>query len=350
MINWPDIFDLSEKDDTHSILVTVGAAHGSTPRETGSNMLVTEKQVIGTIGGGQLEYLAIDRARTLLGSKTEKTEILSLPLGPELAQCCGGHVDVLLYRLTEEDAPWISAIKEVYQNNKRAVLLSNWGNGAVSRAVLCDNFEIDEIDEVLLSEITNCFENGRTGLHFPSKGALSFTMIEPLNIAQFHLTIFGAGHVGKAVVHTLSQLPCSIHWVDERAEMFPMSLPHNVKKIVAKNPQLHVKDAPASSYYLVMSHSHQLDLDLCAEILARGDSAYLGLIGSQTKRKKFEKRLRMQGLSDVKLGHMTCPIGLPHLQGKHPAQIAISVSADILNRVQTANQIFEDHKSQVAYS
>lgn len=349
MINWPDIFELHEKENGQSILVTVAAVHGSTPRETGSSMLVTEKQIIGTIGGGQLEYLAIDRARVLLQSKTTKTEILSLPLGPELAQCCGGHVDVLLCRLTEADDGWISSIKETYQDNRQALLLSNWDNGEISRSILYEDDNLDTVKDVLYTKVADGFEKRSAGIHMPKKGAPSFTLIEPLNIAQFHITIFGAGHVGKAVVHTLSQLPCSIHWIDEREEMFPASIPLNVTKIVAKNPCHRVKDAPSCSYYLVMSHSHQLDLDLCAEILKRGDGTYLGLIGSQTKRKKFEKRLKMQGVSESSLTQMTCPIGLPRLQGKHPAQIAISVSADILDRVQIVNQMYDCDKNKVAY-
>lgn len=349
MTNWPDIFDLHEKEGVRSILVTVGAVYGSTPRETGSCMLVTEKQAIGTIGGGQLEYLAIDRARVLLQSKTTKTEILSLPLGPELAQCCGGHVDVLLCRLTEADDGWISSVKETYQNNRQALLLSNWDNGEISRSILYEDYNLDTVEDVLYTKIAIGFEKGSAGIHVPIKGAPSFTMIEPLNIAQFHITIFGAGHVGKAVVHTLSQLPCGIDWIDEREEMFPSPIPLNVTKIVAKSPCHRVKDAPSNSYYLVMSHNHQLDLDLCAEILMRGDSAYLGLIGSQTKRKKFEKRLKTHGVAEAKLTQLTCPIGLPQLQGKHPAQIAISVSADILDRVQIANQMFDCDKNKVAY-
>jgi len=153
--------------------------------------------------------------------------------------------------------------------------------------------------------------------------------------------------VGKAIINTLSQLPCTITWIDEREEMFPDELPKNVEKVVAASPVHQLVDAPAASFYLVMTHSHQLDLELCAGILKRGDSAYLGLIGSKTKRNKFFSRLKLRGFEERQLAGLTCPIGLENLEGKRPAQIAISVSAQILQRQQVRQQVEEQEKTSL---
>ena len=134
--------------------------------------------------------------------------------------------------------------------------------------------------------------------------------------------LFGAGHVGKALVRMLGELPCRITWVDSRAEQFPRDPPPNVTIECAETPQYAVDRAPARAAFLVMTHSHALDLTLCERILRRNDFAYFGLIGSATKRAKFTRRFKARGLSDDVIERMVCPIGIPELSGKHPGEIA----------------------------
>lgn len=339
MSNWADIICGYEKNKNRSVLVTVGTVRGSTPRETGARMLVSEQEIIGTIGGGRLEYLAIEHARASLNDETApKNQTLNLPLGPELAQCCGGYVDVLLCKLSVDDQPWLSQIKNALKDQAPSLLLSNYKKGIVIRSILANPQDLHTIDEVLQTEILNGLENGTSSFIEHSGNAENTTLIEPINKTLFHLTLFGAGHVGQAVVHTLSQLPCAITWIDERADMFPEVVPKNVQKIVSDLPAHQASLAPAQSFFLVMTHSHQLDLELCIEILKREDIPYLGLIGSLTKRQKFLKRLKFRGYGEHQLSKLTCPIGLTHLTGKHPTQIAISVSAEILALAQIKNQ------------
>lgn len=342
MSNWTDIIQAYRASDHRSVLVTVGAISGSTPRETGAKMLVTRDDTIGTIGGGQLEFLATRHAREKLRSTEEyASEILKLPLGPELAQCCGGHVDILLTPLGTEDDVWMTSVEE-NQNSTNSVLLTNWNNGKATRSVLKDPMTVHSIDPALLSAMKDVIHSRKPTVLSKDKSSEHFTLIEPTHEALFHLTLFGAGHVGKAVINTLSQLPCTITWVDERADIFPNIITENVQKIVAASPAHHVAEAPTNSFFLVMTHSHQLDLDICAEILKRGDSVYLGLIGSKTKRQKFLKRLALRGFEKGQLTNLTCPIGLENLEGKHPAQIAISVSAEILGRLQSQKQTIKE--------
>jgi xanthine dehydrogenase accessory factor len=152
---------------------------------------------------------------------------------------------------------------------------------------------------------------------------------EPILPSDFNIAVFGAGHVGAAVVNVLSGLDCNIRWIDSRAEIF-RSVPRNVRTIETGEPALEVAAMPPASYYLIMTHSHPLDFDICDRVLRRGDAAYCGLIGSLTKRRRFEKRFRQQGLPRGTIEQLVCPIGVTGISGKKPAEIAIAAAAEIL--------------------
>ncbi|MFQ5972517.1 MAG: xanthine dehydrogenase accessory protein XdhC [Alphaproteobacteria bacterium] len=155
-------------------------------------------------------------------------------------------------------------------------------------------------------------------------------LLEPFHAGHFHVVLFGAGHVGKAVVNVLAGLPCRVTWIDDRADQFPKSVPANVTTELSEALVYDVAEAPPGAYYLVMTHSHRLDRDLVEAILRRGDSAYCGLIGSRTKRRRFLSRLEAKGLSEEQLSRLTCPIGIPDIHGKRPAEIAVAVAAQLL--------------------
>ena len=246
---------------TPAILVTVDSIRGSTPREAGARMIVTGDEIIGTIGGGNLEFQSIAIAREQLRSGNLE-EHRRFPLGAGLGQCCGGVVNLMFERLGEH---------------------SDWHS-------------------ILASE--------------------------PLT----PLLLFGAGHVGRAVVSAFDGLPFDVRWIDTRDGIFPESVRDEVEVICTDTPECEIDNAPGDSYFLVMTHDHQLDLALSAEILKRDDFAWFGLIGSASKRRSFERRLRQRGHSDAVLQRMTCPIGIDGIEGKQPAQIAISVVAQILCR------------------
>ena len=148
--------------------------------------------------------------------------------------------------------------------------------------------------------------------------------------AAFHLVLFGAGHVGRAVVHVLSQINCTVTWVDSRSDEFPAELPVHVEKVVAEYPEDEAAVAPADACFLVMTHSHALDQRICEAILRRGDFRYCGLIGSQTKRRKFEQRLLAKGFAEADLARLVCPVGISGISGKEPGVIAVGVVAELL--------------------
>jgi xanthine dehydrogenase accessory factor len=142
----------------------------------------------------------------------------------------------------------------------------------------------------------------------------------------FHVALFGAGHVGKEVARILERLPCAVTWVDPRSEVFPTNT--TAKVIIEEEPAWMVDEAPAGAYYLVMTHSHALDLEIVERVLRRNDFAFLGLIGSETKAAKFHSRLKAKGIDSSRLA---CPVGL-FKAGKHPAEVAVSAVAQLLAR------------------
>jgi xanthine dehydrogenase accessory factor len=153
----------------------------------------------------------------------------------------------------------------------------------------------------------------------------------PLDAPLFTLQLYGAGHVGRAIVQLLAGLPCQVQWIDEREDEFPPgALPAHIHKICVEPVQAEVALAPPSACYLVLTHSHDLDLAISHAVLQRGDFGFFGLIGSRTKRARFEHRLRGRGVSDAQLARMVCPIGLPGIPGKAPELMAVAVVAQLL--------------------
>ncbi|MFQ5784142.1 MAG: xanthine dehydrogenase accessory protein XdhC [Alphaproteobacteria bacterium] len=155
-------------------------------------------------------------------------------------------------------------------------------------------------------------------------------LFEPIRPPGFALYLFGAGHVGRALVRVFADAPCCITWIDSREDSFPAELPDNVVAEFSEAPECDVADAPAGSDFLVMTHSHAVDLRICQAVLERGDFHYLGLIGSRTKRRKFERRLRQRGIDEPLLARLTCPIGISGIPGKRPSEIAIATAAELL--------------------
>jgi xanthine dehydrogenase accessory factor len=155
-------------------------------------------------------------------------------------------------------------------------------------------------------------------------------MVDPILAPRAHLTLFGAGHVGAAIVRALAELPCTVTWVDEREDMFPADIPANVTVEASELPEACVAEAPPNSSYLVLTHNHALDQRLTEAILRRGDVYWFGLIGSKTKRMQFEHRLQAKGIEQARIDAMVCPIGIAGITNKAPAVIAASVCAQLL--------------------
>jgi xanthine dehydrogenase accessory factor len=306
-----------------AVLVTISGIRGSSLREPGAKMIVTARETIGTIGGGQLEHQCTHIAAGLL-EKATVPATRRFPLGPELGQCCGGVVDVLFEPVGSGLPEWLRDLRALHGQRQPSVLVTDTGSGA-KRVVTDDSvFGVaeDVVDAQAMAEARRYLQGGDARLEHGM-------FYEPVRASDFNIAVFGAGHVGAALVSLLSGLDCNIRWVDSRKDIF-RAVPRNVRSVETDEPAFEVAAMPPGSYYLVMTHSHPLDFDICDRILRRGDAAYCGLIGSLTKRRRFEKRLRQQGLPQRAMEQLVCPIGVAGISGKKPAEIAIAVAAEVL--------------------
>ena len=280
--------------------VVICAHQGSAPREAGTAMLVWATGQDGTIGGGALEFEATRKARVML-AEGAAPRIERIALGPALNQCCGGAV-TLGFELFAD----LSGVPET---------------GLHARPLARD--AAPEMPMPLRRALRAARGEGVAGLRFLD-GWLAEPVIDPAR----PVWIWGAGHVGRALVQVLAPLPgLALTWIDTAPDRFPDPVPDGVRVLSAANPGALVPQAPAEAQHLILTFSHALDLDLCHRLLGHGFAA-CGLIGSHSKWARFRSRLSALGHDPTRI---TSPIGDPAL-GKHPQAIAISVAAAILSR------------------
>lgn len=299
-----------------AVLVTVARVAGSGPREPGAKMLVAGARLVDTIGGGHLEMRAVDIARAMLLDGRER-HLERFALGPSLGQCCGGVVHLAFERLQPAQAALLDSRR----------LLDSWRLIALDGAP--DGALCDEAGRVLWGAQAPLFARDH-GTHVMQEQDGRRWLADLVQAPRDHLLLFGAGHVGQAIVRALAHLPCRVTWIDEREDMFPPQVPDNVTVEASDTPEALVALAPSGAFYLVMTHSHALDQRLAEAIMARPDVGWFGLIGSITKRRQFEHRLRARGVDSARIDAMVCPIGLPGITNKAPAVIAASVCAQLL--------------------
>lgn len=251
-----------------AILVEIESVKGSSPREAGTFMLVSQEALWETIGGGQFEYMAIDHARAMLRTGAAEDR-MDIPLGPEIGQCCGGRTLIRFRRITAEIAAALEARLKGEAEQQPAVV------------------------------------------------------------------IFGAGHVGKALAEALSLLPLTLTMVETReAEL--RDLPSAVASVLTPMPEAFVAKIPANGAAIIVTHDHALDFLIAKEALARDDLAYVGMIGSKTKRATFAHWLEREGEAPSRLAKLILPIGGTSVRDKRPAVIAALVAAELLQAFSAA--------------
>ncbi|MDW4549541.1 xanthine dehydrogenase accessory protein XdhC [Defluviimonas sp. D31] len=299
-----DLQALARRVAAHGAVIRVVVAEvaGSAPREAGAAMLVWAGGQEGTIGGGALEYEAAARARAMLAGGTGD-RVDRMPLGPRLNQCCGGAVTLL-------SELWDAArLREA----EGAAVIARPLPGTEGEAPLA---------------VRRILNRARGEGFRPVARILHGWMVEPVAMAEREIWIWGAGHVGRALVAVLGPLPgLRLTWVDTDAARFP-NLPEGVVQRVAANPADLVAEAPGHAEHLVLTFSHAIDLELCHRLLGHGFRR-LGLIGSATKWARFRSRLKALGHGEEQIGRIRCPIGDPSL-GKHPQAIAVGVAAELI--------------------
>lgn len=272
-------------ESERAVLVTVIEVKGSAPRGVGTAMIVLANAIDGTIGGGRLEFEAMSAAHKMISQNANTPLRERYPLGDRLGQCCGGSVELLFEPIEPDWSTWIGEALQALELNS---------------------------------------SYSRSG----PMGDEGFTHI--VKPPRAHLVLCGAGHVGRALVQVLTNAPISVHWVDERASEFPQAIPSNVMCEVSDLPEVVVTNAPANSAVLITTHRHDLDFSLAEIGIARTDLAYCGMIGSASKRSRFERQWRQRDREDAQLQRLICPIGSAGPSGKEPEVVAIAVAAEIL--------------------
>ena len=304
------------------VIVTIAGVRGSAPREVGAKMLVTASETIGTIGGGQLEYqctrLAVDRL-----DRDAAIDLERFPLGASMGQCCGGVVEVLFETVADGLPAWLRTLGGLHGQRTPAMLVTELGGNPADKLIVTADAEFGET----LGEDVGAARE-RLGRREPA-ALIEGAFYEPVLGSDFDIAVFGAGHVGSALVGVLATLDCNVRWIDSRRNVF-RHVPNNARAIETREPALEIAALAPGAHVLVMTHSHGIDFDICMKALRRDDLAYVGLIGSASKRRRFEKRFREQGLGDAEIARLTCPIGVGGVTGKKPAEIAVAVSAELL--------------------
>ncbi|GGY20446.1 xanthine dehydrogenase accessory protein XdhC [Massilia dura] len=306
---------------TAAVLVTVARVEGSAPREPGAKFLVTARTLHDTIGGGHLEMRAVEIARGMLASGAAEVRYERFGLGPSLGQCCGGVVWLSFEPVAGSVAEALATLRRV-QTERRG---DYWRVASIAGRPRNAVFDAQGTLVAGEAEVPRHFPRTASAIVLPDGW-----LVDPVPAPASHLVLFGAGHVGAAIVRALAHLPCTVTWVDERDDMFPPDVPANVVIEATDTPEAVVASAPPGASYLVLTHSHALDERLCAAILARETVGWFGLIGSKTKRVLFERRLAARGFPADRIGAMVCPIGVPGITDKAPAAIAVSVAAQLL--------------------
>jgi len=264
---WNQVSEILDSEGTVAV-ISIVKADGSTPRGVGTRMAVTKNGgIIGTIGGGALEFAALNDAIRLMFETGSDLHERDWPLGPDLGQCCGGRVRTLT---------------EIFVAKNRPVLFQR-GESEI----------VEDRTDVML---------------------------------------FGAGHVGRAIALALAPLPFNLKWVDSRADAFPALIVQSARAIVSEAPAGEIIKTTSGTFVLIMTHSHSLDFEIVEAALKKTDLAYVGLIGSETKRIRFQNRLRSLAVNDKDIARLHCPIGTTGISGKEPSVIAASVAADLLIR------------------
>ena len=297
-------------------LVTILAIEGSSPRDAGARMVVRPSGGFhGTIGGGMLEWEALADARRALAAGRGPTIRETKSLGPDLGQCCGGRVSLMIEIFDARDREQVAAL------------------AGLERAGAFETEGVATSDGRLARRQLPAAKPDR---HRPETAKVSLLpdgrIVERFGEDATALLLFGAGHVGRALVLALAPLPFAVRWIDSRQAAFPAAVPANAILVHAPSPVAELEAAPGGAFVMVMTHSHPLDLDIVMQALRANRFAHVGLIGSATKRARFASRMRAAGLPGRDIERLVCPIGLPDIAGKEPAVIAASVAADLLVR------------------
>ena len=308
---WTRIRETIERHGAAGLVSVVGAA-GSVPRESGARVVLRpDGSFYGTIGGGRLEYEAIAEARAALAAGRGQPQFRDWPLGPNLGQCCGGVVKTLTETFDANDLATVRHFEEAEKVGAFETVSRLDDDGRIVRILAAQSAAGEQAAAAM-----------------PVLGKMPFH--ERFGEVTTPVLLFGAGHVGRAVVLALAPLPFTLRWIDSRPDQFPQYVPQNVVTVCTDAAARELASAPRDALVVVMTHSHALDFDITAAALRRRTFDFVGLIGSETKRARFASFARQMGIGESELDRLVCPIGIAEIKGKEPAVIAAALAAQLL--------------------
>ena len=305
-IDWIDFAQRWVSNEERAVFIMVTALRGSAPRECGTWMLVSQSMIAGTLGGGELERMAGEAAQAMLsGDGQWQRTPLRCVLGPDLGQCCGGAIELLLEPIDASASPWLCLAAKALSSPVAQAL-----GFAIDRPHLTPYLVTDEHN------------------HAPDAN----THLQSLGDPRLQLFLFGAGHVGRAVCGIAAELPVCITAIDSRTEWLArLPTATNVHPQWEKTPESIINTMPMGAAALVMTFSHDLDYRLCLRLLARGDLAFIGLIGSHSKATSFRRRLKADGVTETVRERLVSPIGRDGPPGKEPGVIALAALSEVMS-------------------
>jgi xanthine dehydrogenase accessory factor len=311
-------------------MVTVAAVQGSSPRGAGTRMVVTGAESWGTVGGGAIERRATAMARDMLAGG-DAVAVRDLTADSDLGQACGGRLTLVFDRIGGEAGAWLAEAQNMHEAGAAPMVVSRLDSGAkllVGARERLGTLGGDGLD----AAASEAARRPGAATRIETHDGVALLIDRVFTDDAIDLMLFGAGHVGAAIVAVLASHPdLRITWVDDRPDLFPQATPANLEIVATDDPAGQVATMPDRAFVVVASHSHALDYDIVEGVLRRGDFHYCGLIGSRGKRGGFEKRWRERGLPDDALDRLVCPIGVAGITGRQPADIAVAVAAEILS-------------------
>ncbi|WP_419904544.1 xanthine dehydrogenase accessory protein XdhC [Kiloniella sp.] len=298
------------RENSCCALVTMVEVLGSAPREAGTHMVIRpDGGFHGTIGGGTLEWRVLADAQKLMRHSEAQLSWKKHALGPELGQCCGGVVKLSIEVFEKSQLPEVQ------------LLAAQESLGPFSTI---GHITANKINRMIDPDVSNDL----THVSISSDGHL----YESFGQKKRSVYLFGAGHVGRAMMLSMASLDFDLTWIDSRENALPSIVPGNVTKVFTPSPVSTLSKAPDGAFVVILTHSHSLDLDLVNAALSEDRFGYVGVIGSATKKARFRNRLRNAGLGSDTIEKLVCPIGIEGINSKHPAAIAASVIAELLVR------------------
>jgi xanthine dehydrogenase accessory factor len=302
-------------------MVTVAELSGSGPREVGARMLVAcDGQIFGTIGGGRLEWQALAEVQRMMTELRKAPARKYYALGPELGQCCGGAVTLFLEIFDKEDLDFVrKASHEETEGHDFTIEIKPLVDGAE---------RIVSASPTTMGDAFVSLSDGRVWARFENHST--------------PVWLFGAGHVGHALVNALAPLPFHVTWLDSRADQFQETHSQRITCITSQDPVADLDRCPTGVFVVIMTHSHELDFELCEKALRQDRYGYVGVIGSKTKAARFRLRLKKAGLDDDAVARLVSPLGVATIKGKEPSIVATSIACQLLEQHEMRGQNTSD--------